>query len=652
MGGFRLAGSDGKIVAIANRRARGLLAYLLFAPEHAATRERLCGLLWSDRGEAQARASLRQCLLELRNTLASAGLDLLESGREQVSLRAGALECDVADLERALVGADPETLASMLATAGATRLLDDLEIGGLFRDWLDQTRARLDQTIAAGVLAHLARLEAAGDWARVRAIAEAYLRRDPLDEAVVATAIRADVAMGAASTAHRRFQILQAALAREFGVLPGAGPRDALAAIGAPPMAARASATAGVARAPPSQGASGAPPLVIVAAFDAPEATGAENRIAATLRDEVLSGLSRFRDLRVVTDPRPLDLVAADDSAERAGAYALGASLRASTDGRRLIVQLLRSGQRHIIWSNRFDLPHLDVVGAIDDIIAQVVGAVLPTINADLMRRPSHLPSDQAYQKYLLARDAAMKAPSFDAARSAASQLEAMVTSDPGFALPYLPLVYLYNNDFGYTRAGSSGTKETARAFQLAKNALALDRGHVHAYTVTGWCHLRRRQWGSARAHFEQALELNPFHATRVMEAAFGLLFLGELERARGLLDRCLLLNPTPDDHFFQDLGFLELMRGDHDRAASYFELVAEPTIWGLVYTAMNAQLGGHGFAEKTAHCHERLSSIWPAETPMNPPTVVEWMKGHHPFQAPDLEDAFLSAARRALGAT
>src|SRR5437763_1803688 len=68
--------------------------------------------------------------------------------------------------------------------------------------------------------------EAAGRWTAVRSLAQAYLHRDPLDETVVAAAMRADAASGSASAAHRRFQVLEAALAREFGVAPGAAARD------------------------------------------------------------------------------------------------------------------------------------------------------------------------------------------------------------------------------------------------------------------------------------------------------------------------------------------------------------------------------------------------------------------------------------------
>lgn len=48
------------------RKSRGLLAYLSLKPGHAGSRREIVDLLWSDRGPDQGRASLRQCLFELK----------------------------------------------------------------------------------------------------------------------------------------------------------------------------------------------------------------------------------------------------------------------------------------------------------------------------------------------------------------------------------------------------------------------------------------------------------------------------------------------------------------------------------------------------------------------------------------------------------
>lgn len=67
-GPFR-ATLDGRLITNLSRRAQGLLAYLACQPGNRAERGAVADLLWSDRGETQARASLRQELSVLRRAL-------------------------------------------------------------------------------------------------------------------------------------------------------------------------------------------------------------------------------------------------------------------------------------------------------------------------------------------------------------------------------------------------------------------------------------------------------------------------------------------------------------------------------------------------------------------------------------------------------
>lgn len=225
IGPFRLAGPDGAAIPIQGRRTRALLATLLLAPQQTMGRERLAGLFWGDRSDAQARASLRQCLLELRGVLAGVSADPdagpMIATRETVALARGAFACDVLALRSALGGDDWETAAGHIDAIGAAPLLQDLELGGAYGEWLDVTRAEIDARIADGLARHLAAQESAGDPAAVKALATAWLRRDPLSEPAVAALIRAEIATGARAAAHIRYQAFRDLLAAEIGVAPG-----------------------------------------------------------------------------------------------------------------------------------------------------------------------------------------------------------------------------------------------------------------------------------------------------------------------------------------------------------------------------------------------------------------------------------------------
>lgn len=57
LGDFRLIDeADGRDHSPRSRKACALLAHLALEPDRRASRDRLVGLLWSDRGEVQARA--------------------------------------------------------------------------------------------------------------------------------------------------------------------------------------------------------------------------------------------------------------------------------------------------------------------------------------------------------------------------------------------------------------------------------------------------------------------------------------------------------------------------------------------------------------------------------------------------------------------
>src|SRR6476646_4680373 len=75
-------------VQIASRKARALLAILVCRTGEPISRETLTGMLWGDRPEAQARASLRQALSELRSALGDEA-DAIEATKEFAFWRPG-----------------------------------------------------------------------------------------------------------------------------------------------------------------------------------------------------------------------------------------------------------------------------------------------------------------------------------------------------------------------------------------------------------------------------------------------------------------------------------------------------------------------------------------------------------------------------------
>lgn len=88
-GPFRVSADDAPVDGL-SRRGQALLAYLGRQPAMRAERATLADLLWTDRAEEQARASLRQELLLLRRTL---GNGWVIADRQAVWLALGAVDC-------------------------------------------------------------------------------------------------------------------------------------------------------------------------------------------------------------------------------------------------------------------------------------------------------------------------------------------------------------------------------------------------------------------------------------------------------------------------------------------------------------------------------------------------------------------------------
>ena len=63
LGGFKATLESGDELTIKGRKTQGLLAILALSAGQAVTRDKLANLLWGDRGDEQARGSLRQALL-------------------------------------------------------------------------------------------------------------------------------------------------------------------------------------------------------------------------------------------------------------------------------------------------------------------------------------------------------------------------------------------------------------------------------------------------------------------------------------------------------------------------------------------------------------------------------------------------------------
>ena len=594
-----------------------MLAILALTRGHRLARDRLAGMLWPDRGEPQARASLRQCLVEIR-TVTSAHGELVASDREVVALLPH-FHTVIADLD------DDTRLADVLGEIGSEPLLSGLELNEIFDDWATATRAAVEARLEQAVHREVGQLAVAEDWEGVVHLANLWAVRDPLDERIAAEAIRAERALGRTAAAERRLRSIDAALRRE-GLAPTS-----------PSVAAMPPAAIAVRPAPSGD----QPPPMVVLPFAC--ASDVSPYLGEALRHEIISGLARYRDLRLLTD--------APGGVPDNG-YTLVASLSTAGTAVTLSAQLRRGGGGHVVWAQRYQLPLSELQATVDGMVGRVVIAVLPAVQTDLAATLQSRTDHGVYDRYLSARFRSHRPATYLEARAAATDLEAIIAEDPNFPAPMLALARLYNIDFAETRAGSSGPAERARAMELTKRALVLDKDNVAAWNHVGWCHLRHGNWDAARHHFESALTLNSFHADRLLETAWGILYLGDLDRTGELLDQVagMLLRPTDD--YWSDAGLYHLFREDHGAAAACFEMVGDPDVHMLLHNAATRALGGLGHDAAARQARQAVDQIhvdgrWP-----DCGALIAWVDQRYPLRDPAARELLLAGLVKALGPT
>ena len=178
LGGFEARLASGQPLDIAARKTRALLAYLALPTGRPHSRDKLVGLLWSDRSDEQARNSLRQALAELTRALSAFEPSPLVKGRDTLALDAGAVEVDALLLER-LAGSENVDDLRYAAALYVADLLDGFDARDqAFEEWLRFERRRM-RDLATTVLKKLLACEVGQ---KALDSAQRLLAIDPLQE--------------------------------------------------------------------------------------------------------------------------------------------------------------------------------------------------------------------------------------------------------------------------------------------------------------------------------------------------------------------------------------------------------------------------------------------------------------------------------------
>lgn len=601
----------GERVLPRSRKARALLGILALEAPNAVPRARLAELLWSRRGEDQARGSLRQALHELQDTLRPAGPPLIRAGRDSVLLHADLVWTDAAEVIR--VARDRPEYLDMLNT----ELLSDL--GGLdpaFDDWLGERRRRLRDAaleVAQSSLA-TARLPAA-----VIAAARRVLAIDETQESAWRALIQAEADRGDRAAALAAWDQCQRVFATRFRAAPSPE-TSALAEELRRDVVLRAPLVAPGAqpRRPVLRGARlGVLPL---------RAAAEDSHLSQGLAEEITAALARFRWLtlfdsaslsaqtRAVGPGRDAPL----EAARMMGLdFALTGSVQRSAERVRVSLRLTDLRQPEtVVWSRRFERPDTDIFALQDDIAAAVVAQIDPEILLIEAERAATRASVQpsAYDHLLRAIPAIYRLDKEGFLR-AGELLERASALEPDYgpALSWHAYWYLFLVGQGWA---ADSADILSRAEGAARRAVMLDPSDAQALTVLG--HVRaflHHRIEEAVALHDRALAHNPNLAMAWVFSGMAHAYLGAHEEGLRRCEHYKRLAPLHPHAFFFDGGqlipLLFLKRHEEVDSLARQAVLLHPS-FSFPYKLWLPALGHLGQKEEAARVRDRLIEIEP----------------------------------------
>ncbi|HEY1198606.1 MAG TPA: tetratricopeptide repeat protein [Thermoplasmata archaeon] len=266
------------------------------------------------------------------------------------------------------------------------------------------------------------------------------------------------------------------------------------------------------------------------------------------LTEELISALSRIRELRVIARTSVSQYKSGSKSVSQIGAELdvasiLEGSVRKAGNRLRITLQLIDARTQEHVWAHSYDR-ELDDVFAIQTEIAERTAGVLrlELLGAEresLRRKPTS--NLAAYNLYLKGIHAARQT-TYSGYAESIKYLDEAVKLDPDFSLAYSSQANMYLLLAGETLAPSEAFP---RARKLLDRALELDPNSSEAHTARGNLALQHEQdWENSELEFRQAIALNPSNANAHFWYAMLLLVVKRFDEAEEELRMTIELDP------------------------------------------------------------------------------------------------------------
>jgi len=628
LGRFECLLPSGTRISLSMRKAEVLLAYLALTPGLRHPRERLINLLWSDRGEEQARNSLRQCLSAIKKSLGDVADMVLQVDRTTVSLIPELIDIDVHEFERLATEGDYESLTTA-ADLYQGEFLEGISIrDAACQEWLDSERARFKRQFIE-ILANLAETQLVShDFGHAIKSAERLVKQDPLGESGWRLLMRAYSDNGDRSHALQTFKRCQQALRDEIDVEPESTTielRDQIAGGETKPVLEPTP----LSKKSPIGSPASTDHSIAVLPFDNLSGDPEQEYFSDGITDSIILNLSLFPGLQVKSRNSSFAFKQqikslGEISTELNVDYIVEGSIRKSEQHVRITVQLIDAAGGNQIWGKRYDANLSDLFTLEEELSRSIAVTVTGQIESELQRIAIAKGADgqQAYDLLLSGTYHAQRFTRQDNVISIEKLNECLV-QDPDNVRAHVMIYGSHNMDYL-----GRWTEDYQASFRKSEEhilrALELDPGSSLVHAFYGEFLTFNGELDKAAAHLDKALEINPNNPDALALRALNLESLGEFEASLRAAEHALSLDPYHPWAEWE-LAVAQYLCGRYEAAlGTIAKLRASPGFIRVFIVASNIKLdridrARQALQELMRECRETMLSM--------PQTLDEWFQ-------------------------
>jgi adenylate cyclase len=357
-----------------------------------------------------------------------------------------------------------------------------------------------------------------------------------------------------------------------------------------------------------------AKPSILVLPFANMSGAPDQEYFAAGLTEDILTDLSRFRELFVISRNTSFmfkgQAVDVKKVARELGAqYVVEGSVRKAGNRVRVTVQLIDAESDHHVWAERYDRDLEDIFAIQDEVTSAIVATLPGRLEAAARRRTERKPpaSMVAYECVLEAKVLHHRSNRDDNLR-ALSLIRRAVELDPRYAHAHAWYACILGQQwtYGWCADRAAIQSEFERELQVA---LGLDENDSDVHRILAAVGVVRNDFDKAVYHQQRALALNPNDDLIVVQQGEILTWLGQGEEGIEWIRKAMRLNPYHPERFWFHLARAQFVAKRYaDAVESLRHITAPDGLHHALLAACYAQMSDEEHA--TEHAAEVLKRI------------------------------------------